>query len=188
MHTTAIILAGGRGSRVGGEDKAWLPYRGKPLIEHLLERLRPQVDDIVISCNRNLPRYRALGCATTTDITPGFAGPLAGIAAAAPLCRGNRILLSPCDTPLLPTTLVQTLAEALADSDLMAAIPRDDHGPQYLNSLLRRDALDSAVEQLASGQASVKGWLASLASALVDFKEPAGAFTNINRPEDFPPA
>ena len=83
---SAIVLAGGQGRRVGGVDKGWLDYGGRPMIEHILARLKPQVDDVVISCNRNLPRYAALA-PVIEDQYRGYLGPLAGISAAAGMCR-----------------------------------------------------------------------------------------------------
>ncbi len=186
MGTTAIILAGGRGARLGGQDKGWIQYADKPLIEHLIERLRDQVDEIVISCNRNLDRYRKLGYPIVADTEQNFGGPLAGIAAAASHCHESFVLLSPCDTPLLPLNLAQRLGDALEDSPYDAAIPTDGHHQQYLCSLLRRRVISSAAHSLKTNKPAVKAWLATLQTVSVDFSDQAIGFSNINRPADLP--
>lgn len=187
MSISAIILAGGKGTRLGGQDKGWLLCQGKPLIERVLERLQVQVDDIVISCNRNLPRYRRLGYPIVTDVEQTYRGPLAGIAAAAPLCRGEFILLSPCDTPKLPVDLAQRLEHALRHSKADAAVPSDASGPQHLSSLLRYQVMESAAAALAADRLAVKHWLATLNTVAVDFSDQPEAFSNINRHGDLPP-
>lgn len=187
MATTAIILAGGRGDRMGGRDKGWIDYRGTPLIEHVIGRLRTQVDHIVISCNRSQERYRQLGYPVVSDPSPDYPGPLAGIGAAAALCRDEWALLCPCDTPLLPTDLVQRLQDALAQTGATAAVPSDGEHAQYLNALVASQALASAVRSLEENRPAVKSWLGTMQCVEVDFSDCPGGFTNINRPADLPP-
>ena len=180
MNISAIILAGGRGTRLQGKDKGWLHHRGAPLIHQVLERLQPQVDQIIISCNRNVERYRALGFTVVCDSSKAYLGPMAGIAAAMPLCEGRSVLLSPCDTPQLPKDLAAKLQQFLRSSDADVAIPRDHFGQQYLSCLLRREAGMGAANALASGQLAVKHWLATLSCIEVDFTASGDSFTNIN--------
>ena len=180
MGTTAIILAGGEGTRLAGQDKGWLMYRSRPLIEQVLGRLEHQVDEIVISCNRNEARYQSLGYTTVTDADQDFRGPLAGIAAAAPLCHCDYVLLCPCDTPQLPADLVARLLHGLQQSDADAAIPQDAVGPQYLSTLLRRPAIATAAQSLAANTRAVKRWLATLRTVAVDFGDEETGFLNIN--------
>jgi molybdopterin-guanine dinucleotide biosynthesis protein A len=184
MSVSAIILAGGRGSRLAGEDKGWLLFRGTALIERVVASLLPQVDQIIISCNRNQARYRRLGHSVVTDADPDFRGPLAGIAAAAAQCRGDYVLLSPCDSPQLPRDLARRLSRALQQTGADAAIPRDIRGPQYLNALLRREKMASAAAALAANELAVKRWLASMESVEVPFLEPTDSFMNINQLSD----
>jgi molybdenum cofactor guanylyltransferase len=184
MRTCALILAGGRGTRLDGQDKGWVAYRGTPLIEQVIQRLQPQVDELVISCNRNIQRYRNLGYPVTADEHADFGGPLAGIAAASRLCTADYILLSPCDAPRLPTNLVQRLLQALQDSGADAAIPVDGFGRQYLSSLLRRKVIDSAQASLDNGVFAVKRWLATLTCVDVNFGQAEDGFYNINRLEE----
>lgn len=182
MSICVIILAGGEGSRLAGRDKGWLHYRGTAMIEQVLARLQGQVDDIVISCNRNKARYQALGHTIVSDDDQDFRGPLAGIAAAAPLCKADYILLCPCDTPQLPTDLVARLLPALQRSGADAAIPVDTTGRQYLSTLLRQAACATAADSLAADNRAVKRWLASLNTVDVDFSDDQGGFLNINHP------
>ncbi len=184
MEISAIILAGGRGTRLAGCDKGWLHYHGVPLIKRVVERLQPQVDEIVISCNRNVARYQQLGFPVVTDTSSNFPGPMAGAAAAARLCRGDAVLLSPCDTPKLPRDLAARLVQALLDNKADVAIPRDNYGPQYLSSLLRREAALDAQAALDSGQRAVSRWLATFQVVEVDFTASGDGFRNINSPED----
>ena len=184
MKVCAIILAGGKGTRLAGRDKGWLHYQGVPLINRVLERLQPQVDEIVISCNRNVRRYQQLGFTVVTDTSDNFLGPMAGIAAAAGLCRGDAVLLSPCDTPKLPPNLTDSLKQALLQTRADVAVPRDDFGPQYLNSLLRQEAALGAQAALESGQRAVRHWLARFDVVEVDFSSCGDSFSNINSLQD----
>src|SRR6476659_4895176 len=116
---TAVILAGGRGQRMGEVDKGLQPLRGRGLVEWVLERIDPQVDELLIIANRNLERYLELGYPVVRDRIPDFAGPLAGL-------HTGLILVVPCDTPLLPDDLVSRLQEALQTADADAAVARTD--------------------------------------------------------------
>jgi molybdopterin-guanine dinucleotide biosynthesis protein A len=184
MTISAIILAGGRGTRLQGQDKGWVDYQGVPLILHVLARLQPQVDQIIVSCNRNVDLYRGLGFTVVCDAGNAYPGPMAGIAAAVPLCNGNSVLLSPCDTPQLPKDLVAKLQGALQRNGADVAIPRDHFGQQYLSCLLRRDAAMGAITALESGQLAVKRWLAGHTCIEVEFTASADSFKNINALED----
>jgi molybdopterin-guanine dinucleotide biosynthesis protein A len=185
MGTAAVILAGGRGTRMGGCDKGWLRYRGRPLIEHVLARIEPQVDAVVISCNRHLDDYRQLGWPVVEDDDGGSLGPLAGIAAAAAQCRHSWVQLSPCDTPLLPPDLTARLRSAALAAGAQAAIPTDGLRRHYLCSLVARPALALVPELLGSGDLAVRGWLQRLRLVEVAWTS-AEAFVNINTPGQLP--
>ena len=120
---TGVILAGGRGSRMGGVDKGLQDLQGRPLVQWVLERLAPQVDSVLINANRNLPRYAGFGCPVLPDLIPDFAGPLAGLQAALAGAATPLVATVSCDSPLLPADLVRRLQEALAaaDADLTVA-------------------------------------------------------------------
>ncbi len=111
---TGLILAGGEGRRMGGVDKGWVLWHDRPLVVWVQERLRPQVGSLLISANRSLERYAALGLPVVRDDVPGFAGPLAGIAAGLAAAPTDWLVTAPCDSPLLPRDLVARFRSALS--------------------------------------------------------------------------
>jgi molybdopterin-guanine dinucleotide biosynthesis protein A len=181
---SGIVLAGGRGRRMGEVDKGWLELGGRPLIQHVLDRFAPQVDDIVISANRNLERYRALGFPVVADVLPDFAGPLAGLHAALPHTRHPLAACVPCDSPAFPLDLVERLRQALEREKAQIAVPQAGGRVHPVFCLVRRDVWDSLAAYLAGGGRKVGTWHAGLRYALVAFDEAPGAFLNINQPED----
>jgi molybdenum cofactor guanylyltransferase len=174
---SCIILAGGRGRRMLGNDKGLVDYMGRPLIEHVLDRITPQVSDIVISANRNLPHYRSYGYQVIPDSIGGFAGPLAGIASALPACRHSWVLVTPCDMPYLPHDLVTTMYDA-RDHESLVAINAD--GRLQLVFLMRRDLRNTINDFLSGGQHKVMSWLQSQSYRRVDYSSAAHAFSNFN--------
>jgi len=185
QQVTGVILAGGRGRRIGGRDKGLFPYRGRPLVEWLMAALAGQVGGLIISANRNLPRYRAYGHPVTADRRTDFSGPLAGIAGAMDAAPTPWILVTPCDTPLLPPDLVRRLAATLAaerSSDL--AIAFDGARAQRLHALVPVSLHASLEDFLARGGRKVADWHAEHRCALADLSDCAQAFANINTEED----
>jgi molybdopterin-guanine dinucleotide biosynthesis protein A len=179
---SAIVLAGGRATRLGGVDKALLPLAGRPLLAHVLARLQPQVDDVVINYNRDPAVLAGFGHAVVADASADYSGPLAGIAAALPRCRHELVLVVPCDAPFLPRDLQSRLAGALAPGiDLVMA--HDGIRLQPLFLLLRRTLLDSLLASLAAGDRKVERWCLAQHAATVRFDDPR-AFTNLNAPQD----
>src|ERR1700679_3295306 len=120
---TGLILAGGRGSRMGGIDKGLQWHLGVPLARHALERLRPQVAALMLNANRNLAAYQAMGVPVWQDETPDFPGPLAGMLAGLEHCDTPYLVTVPCDSPNFPTDLVARLAQGLVDASAALAPP-----------------------------------------------------------------
>ncbi len=178
MHTTAIILAGGRGSRMGDRDKAWVEYRGKPLIRHVIDKVAAEVAAIVISYNRSEDNFASLPYPRFTDTRAGFQGPLSGIATCAPHVTTELTLILPCDMPLLPDDLLARLSSALGDQELVIA--QEGQRLQPLVMLARTKRLATIQDYLLTGQRSVAGWYAGLDYAVAQFGEGSGAFLNIN--------
>lgn len=181
---TAVILAGGRAQRMGGIDKGLLDFCGRPLIAHVIDILGPQAGCLIISANRNLDRYRACGYPVVTDATPGYAGPLAGIANGLRAARTPFVLCAPCDTPFLPDTLAAVLARTLTERGAEICTAHDGVRPQPLCALLRRDLLPELLAYLADGGRRVEGWQATRRLALAGFPNAAEAFANLNTPAD----
>ena len=179
---SGIILAGGRATRLQGRDKGLLELAGEPLLAHVLRRLRPQVDDIVINANRHLEQYAAFGWPVVPDHTPDFAGPLAGIQAALPHCRHEWVLVVACDCPLLPTDLAQRLFAGLSAGSWLA-IAHDGKRLQPLCLLLHKSLQLSLDATVQAGHAKVERWCLAQAHDVVTIAD-VGAFRNINTEED----
>ena len=176
-----VILAGGRGSRMGGEDKGLVAYYGKPLYQHVLERLQLQVEHVYISANRNLTLYQQSGVPVIIDTLPDFPGPLAGMLAALQTVDSKWLAFASCDTPELPQDLVQRLWQQKGEAPVVwAATPDRDH-PTL--ALLHRSIATMLADFLARGERKVMLFLQHVGGHAVLFDD-AEAFRNINRPED----
>lgn len=185
---TGVILAGGRGTRMGGRDKGLEPFFGRPLVEHALERLRPQVAALGINANRHLPHYQRLGAPVWADALEGFAGPLAGFQVGLAHCETPWLVTVPCDSPLFPLDLVARLAQrACADgAPVVMACAREEDGAlrsQPVFCLIRRDLAPSLHAFLADGGRKIDAWTAQQGARLEAFDTPADApraFFNAN--------
>jgi molybdenum cofactor guanylyltransferase len=180
MEASGIILAGGRGSRAGGVDKGLLPWRQATRVEAVLEGLQPQVDDIIISANRNLHRYRELGYTVVEDKLPDYQGPLAGIAACLAQCRHPLVIVVPCDSPRLPQDLAARLLAPFEDEGIDLSFASDGVRGQYLFTAIRQTCRPSLLECLADGERSVRAWHRRLHCKVVDFSDRADFFKNLN--------
>jgi len=180
---TGVVLAGGRGRRMGGRDKGLVPLAGRPLAAHVLIRLAPQVAAMRINANRHAARYRALGVPVDGDRPPGGLGPLAGMASALACARTERVLVVPCDAPLLPHDLAARLTDALEAADAELAVARLEGRLQPVFALLKRRLCADLDAALAAGERRVHGWLARHRVAAADFDDQAAALVNINTPE-----
>lgn len=176
---TGSLLAGGRGNRMGGADKGLQPFRGRPLVEWTLERLRPQVGQILISANRNLERYGEYGVPVVQDELPDYPGPLAGLLAAMSFAETSWIATSPCDSPYVPEHMVGHLAQALEESGALLAAVRTPDGPQPVFMLCNVKLKDCLRDYLLSGGRRLQGWLGDQGAVWVDFPE-SRAFANFN--------
>ena len=180
---SAILLAGGAGRRMGGEDKGLLKLKDKTLAEWVLARIAPQVDEILISANRNLDAYRSFGYPVFPDKTEEYAGPLAGIARGLLDAKHELILSAPCDTPFLPDDLVARLLTALHADNYDLAVPAIAGAGQHAICLMRRQVGANLAAYLAQGGRKVQEWQAGLRCAQADFTDVAPFFVNLNRPE-----
>ncbi len=177
---TGLILAGGQGSRVGGKDKGLLCYQGEPLIESAIACLKPQVDHIVISANRNIGRYQSYGFPVITDAMSGFQGPLAGVLAALTKINSPLLAVVPVDGVKFPNDLVSRLLEGLVltETNEIAYAGGSDRD-HYLHALLKISVETSLQHYLASAERSVRGWYALRRAARVGFPSTA-VFRNLN--------
>jgi len=176
-----VILAGGRGRRMGGQDKGWVIWQGRPLIEHVLERLLPQVDNVIISANRNLERYRALGYAVVEDnrVHGGYAGPLAGMLAGLERATAGWVACVPCDAPVLPADLVARLLSAAIAAGGAPALAVSAGRRQPVFCLLPRALAPRLAQALAGGEHRPAVFLQGAGAREVWFDDEP-AFANIN--------
>ncbi|MEX0638293.1 MAG: molybdenum cofactor guanylyltransferase MobA [Burkholderiales bacterium] len=179
---SGIVLAGGQGRRMGGVDKGLVHLRGKPLVAWVLERLAPQVGEIVINANQNLEAYAAFGHRVVPDDVGGFAGPLAGLHAGLAAVAHELAVTVPCDSPFLPADLVARLRAALGANELAVAKTGDQPHPVF--SLVRRSVHAHLGAFLAGGGRKIDAWYASLKVVEVPFDDEADAFRNINTREE----
>jgi molybdopterin-guanine dinucleotide biosynthesis protein A len=185
---TGLVLAGGRGTRMGGADKGLQNFRGIPLALHTLLRLGPQVGEVMINANRNLSAYEAFGAPVWPDGIADYAGPLAGFLTGLERCETGYLATVPCDTPLFPQDLVARLAEALAreDAEIAMAAAREEDGSvrtQPVFSLLRRELLESLVRFTHEGGRKIDAWTGQHRTVVVPFDQPGddpSAFFNAN--------
>jgi molybdopterin-guanine dinucleotide biosynthesis protein A len=185
---TGLILAGGRAQRMGGIDKGLVSFMGKPLIEHAIARLSPQVTTILINANRNHDHYAQYGHTVIADHHPDFAGPLAGFAAGLEHCSTEYLLSVPCDSPVFPLNLSEQLLEEMisTQSDLVYASSVDASGASWTQPvfcLMRRSVQPSLQEFLDQGGRKIDRWFGALPSSTVIFTDDA-AFANTNTPEE----
>ncbi|MEK7321898.1 MAG: molybdenum cofactor guanylyltransferase MobA [Pseudomonadota bacterium] len=181
---TGLILAGGRGRRMNGDDKGLLTFQGRPLIAHVIETLAPQVGPLLISANRHLARYANWGRPVIADRYEDFRGPLAGIASGLAQVATPYLMVAPCDTPFLPAHLVERLAAALETEPADAAVAFGAGRMQALCVLLSRELEADLSMYLADSDRSATGWLRRHRHLLVDFSDEPRAFVNINTPRD----
>lgn len=186
-RVTGLILAGGRGSRMGEVNKGLQMLGNAPLISHVIQRLSPQVGSIVINANRDITDYAAYNYPVISDQFEGYAGPLAGIHAGLLACQSPYLLTCPCDSPLIPPDLASRLTRALEENQAQLAVvacedmESEDHAfrAQPVFSLMHRDLAPHLQRFLAQGGRKISLWYASLRVTEVVFDD-ANAFQNIN--------
>ncbi|MES2948913.1 MAG: molybdenum cofactor guanylyltransferase MobA [Pseudomonadota bacterium] len=183
MDITGLILAGGRGSRMGGVDKGLAPFGDQPMVLHVLQRLQPQVQHLLVNANQNLDAYAVFGAPVWPDAMPDFAGPLAGLQTGLMHCATPYLVTAPCDSPFLPTDLVVRLSAALLaeDADLAVAVTGagETRQPHPVFCLVKVSVLPHLTRYLEGGGRKFERWYATLRVAEVQFADEA-AFRNIN--------
>jgi molybdopterin-guanine dinucleotide biosynthesis protein A len=177
---TGVMLAGGQGRRMGGVDKGLVALRGRPMASWVLERLGPQVDELIINANQNVERYSEFGYPVFPDEIDGFAGPLAGLHAALSHARHPLVATAPCDSPFLPDDLVARLHAALMAAGAELAVSRNFDQPHPVFCLCRREFEAHLGEYLAGGGRMFDRWYSTLKIVEVPFDDEEDAFQNIN--------
>lgn len=181
---TGVILAGGRARRMGSIDKGLLVLSGRPMVEHVLDSLRPQVGSVLINANRNLEHYATFGCKVIPDTTGGYLGPLAGMASAMQAVNNKYVLTVPCDSPFIANDLAERLYKALIAEGADISVAHDGQRVHPVFALLRRGLLPSLLAYLDTGERKIDGWFARHGLATAYFSDIPEAFLNVNRPEE----
>lgn len=182
QQITAVVLAGGKGSRLGGVDKGLINLKCMPLVEHLIARIQPQVGEIMISANRNIDTYSSFGFTVFKDDIEGFAGPLAGILTALKHCKTEWLLSVPADSPFVPSDLALRLSEKIQHNKI--AIPHDGKYLHPTFSLINKSLTSSLEKFLQQGERKARAWMQQQEHVIVDFSKHTHAFININTEEE----
>lgn len=188
QNITAVILAGGQGSRLGGRDKGLVEFNKIPLVQHLINRIQPQVTEIMISANRNIDIYANLGFPVyedeiiDADNPNNFLGPLAGILKALKQCQTEWLLTVPADSPFIPDDLALRLSQNIRDNKIV--IVHDGERLQPTFALIHK-SLESSLETfLKQGERKTRVWMQQQPHTVVDFSDETNAFININTEND----
>ena len=182
QNISAVILAGGKGTRLAGLDKGLVELNGVPLVQHVIERIQPQVPEIVISANRNIKTYEKLGFAVYADDINDFAGPLAGILKALQQSKSEWLLAIPADSPFVPHDLALRLSQNIQDNKI--AIPHDGNHLQPTFALIHKSLVTSLEHFLQQGDRKARVWMQQQPHTIVDFSEQKHAFININTEDE----
>jgi len=183
-NITAVILSGGRSSRMQGEDKGLILLNDKPLINYVVDVVNSKVDRLLISANRNVETYQQYG-EVITDELADFQGPLAGIAKAMSVVRTPYLLVLPCDSPLINEIVIDRLIQCMADKDMDICVADDGLRIHPTISLIKTSLKDNLLAFLDSGERKLGLWIERNNFQKVDFSDQPKVFVNLNNPQDF---
>lgn len=179
----AVILAGGMARRMGGNDKGLVELNTQPMIKHAIDRIKPQVREILINANRNQTRYAEFGFNVISDEDSGYLGPLAGMITAMGHTQADYLLVVPCDCPLLPTDLVSRMLAQIEHQGAELAVASDGKREQPVVLLLKPSLRSSMKNFLDAGERKIDFWYAKHHFVVTDFSDQPNAFVNVNTPE-----
>jgi molybdopterin-guanine dinucleotide biosynthesis protein A len=184
LPVTGLVLAGGLGRRMGGEDKGLVQLAGRPMVEHVLAALEPQVACVLINANRNQALYARYGHPVIEDTLGGFLGPLAGVLSAMERLETEFLVTVPCDAPLIAPDLVARLQAACLAQDADLAVATDGQRQQPVFLLLRARSRPALRDYLAGGGRKIDAWFGQLRVAEADFSDEPETFVNVNDPDE----
>ena len=184
ISVTGLLLAGGRARRMGGNDKGLLPLNGRPLAAWGLERLAPQVDELLISANRNQAQYEELGAAVISDSIDGFVGPLAGFVAGLQQAKNQWVVTAPCDSPFLAEDYVERMIATMSKQSVDAVVAHDGNRLQPVFILINCRLREGLFQFLESDQRKIDLWLGQTNWCMTDFSDCPDMFLNANTPEE----
>ena len=181
---TGVVLAGGKATRMGGEDKGLIAIGGRQMISYVVSALAPQVKDVIINANRNTERYAELGYRVVGDSIEGYFGPLAGMSSAMQAADTPLIVTAPCDSPFVPADLTARLYDGLISDNAEISVAHDGERMQPVFTLLQTELLDSMRAYLEAGERKIDRWFAQHRCVTVDFSDQPATFLNVNTPDD----
>ncbi len=184
MHITGLILAGGQSSRMDGQDKGLLNLIDKPMIAHVIARIKPQVNQIIISANRHIEEYQKFGYEVLLDEHDDFRGPLAGMAQGLSHSKSEYLLTVPCDGPLLPSDMAFRMLNVIQKNNTKAVFAFDGKSKQPTYNLIHTDLLNSIEQSLKHQEHKLGKWLLDNGANRVDFSDEKEAFLNVNTHKD----
>ena len=182
-NVTAVILAGGKGRRMDGKDKGLVELADRPLIEYVIDAIKPQVETIILNANRNQEQYSHYGYPVISDALLDYQGPLAGFISALKSSTTSHIATLPCDGPFLPKDLVERLIFALTNNEAEIAVAHDGDRMQPVYSLIPTTLINSLSSFLDTGERKIDLWYKQHRVALADFSDCPETFRNINTAE-----
>ncbi len=181
-EVAGVVLAGGRATRMGGQDKGLVILNGRPLFEHVVKKLAPQVGKITISANRNIEKYRSAGVDVVSDTLPDYPGPLAGILSVMQKLGSEWFLFCPCDTPMVPQDLASRLWDARGQYP--AVWVNDGERDHPTITLIHRKLIAPLENYLKAGERRVMVFLREAGGHAVIFPDRQQNFVNVNSPAD----
>lgn len=181
---TGVVLAGGQARRMEGQDKGLVLLNNKPMIEYVIEALRPQVGHLLINANRNHNKYSEYGFEIVSDELSGYHGPLAGMASALNIIQTPYMLTAPCDSPFIPDDLAQRLITALETENADISVAHSGERMQPVFCLMKKQLLSSMNDFLNQGERKIDKWFKQHTLAIADFSDIPKTFDNLNTIED----
>ncbi len=185
LPVTLILLAGGKGTRMEGQDKGLLDINGKSAIEQLIIRFSDQAAQIRISANRNIEKYREFGLPVINDEFPGFQGPLCGILSASRNMTTDYIMTIPCDMPNIPADIVRHMADFLVTGNKTACYIYDGKRQQPLLSLFHKKWLAVLEKEFVAGLRKAMTWIDIIEASRIDMDMSEQEAVNINAAQDY---
>jgi molybdenum cofactor guanylyltransferase len=182
---TIVILAGGRGSRMGGQDKGLLEWKGKPLIEHILQNITTVTHNVIINANRNTEVYQQYGHPVISDDIENYAGPLAGMLSALRSVDTPYVMTVPCDAPSMAPTMIEKFCDTHEKQQQMLYVAETDDGLQPVYAMINSSLTDNLAKYLAEGNRKTQGWLKENDAVVVHFDQQATSFFNINTEDEY---
>jgi molybdenum cofactor guanylyltransferase len=181
---TGVILAGGQARRMEGQDKGLVLLNKKPMIEYVINTLKPQVNSLLINANRNHDTYSKYGYNIVSDELSGYHGPLAGMASALNIIKTPYMLVVPCDSPFIPNDLAKRLINSLEENNAEISVAHNGDRMQPVFCLIKKDLLTSMNDFLNQGERKIDKWFNLHTLAIADFSDIPETFDNLNTLED----